>query len=331
MKNILFFGNNFYEYDKLICEALEDTLGAKVHMYDFNKMEAKYKNIFEKICDEICYSFIKKRLLKDKKRILKLEKMIEEIGNIDCVFVVGGYKIKKNIFEYIGKMKSKKYIHFWDSCSKFTAQKDMLKYFDYKSTYDMEEAKFYDILFVPNFYNSKNISLEKSEKEYDIFTIMNYNERFKFLETIAKDLKEKGIKYCFKVRMDKNHPQYEIEKNNEYIEIINKEMPIEKMYEYIRKSKSILEIGYNLKGIKKQQGGLTFRAIDALGNSIKLITTYEFIKKYDFYEKENIKVISENNFKIEKEFFEIEYKKISPKVYESYNEKNWVKKIFREV
>lgn len=331
MKNILFFGNNFYEYDKLICEALENTLGAKVHVYDFYKMEPKYKNIFEKIYDEIYYSLTKHRVLKDKKRILKLEEMIKEIGNIDYVFVVGGYKIKKNVFEYVGKMKSLKYIHFWDSCSKFTTQKEIFKYFDYKSTYDMEEAKTYDMLFVPNFYNSKNISLEKIEKKYDVFTIMNYNERFKFLERIAKNLKEKGISYCFKVRMDKKHPQYEIEKDNKYIEIINDGISIEKMYEYIGKSKSVLEIGYNLKGIKEQQGGLTFRAIDALGNSKKLITTYDFIKKYDFYDEENIKVISENNFEIKKEFFESDYKEIPKEIYESYNEKNWIKKIFREV
>lgn len=331
MKNIIFFGNNFYEYDKVIYEALENTIEAKIYIYDFNEMEPKYKNIFEKLYDEICYTFTGHRLLKDKKRIFKLEEMVQNIGEVDSVFVVGGYKIKKNIFEYISKMKAKKYIHFWDSCSKFTNQKDMIKYFDFKSTYDMEEAKLYDILFVPNFYNSKKIILDKTKEKYDIFTVMGYNERFKFLEKIAKNLNERGIKYRFIVKIDKNNPQYEIEKNNKYIEIITEEISIEKMYEYISESKSILEIGYNLKGIESQQGGLTFRAADALGNEKKLVTTFDFVKKYDFYCEENVKIISEDNYEIEKVFFESNYKKLPKEIYESYNEKNWIKKIFREV
>lgn len=331
MRNILFFGNSFYDYDKIICEALEESLGAKVYKYDFKTMEPKYKNIFEKIYDEICYTITGHRLLKDKKRIEKLEKFVKEIGSIDSVFVVGGYKIKQNIFEYISEMKVKKYIHFWDSCANFTHQKDLFKYFDYQSIYDMEEAKLYNILFVPNFYNSKNILLENREKKYDVFTVMSYNERFKFLEKIAKNLKERNISYRFIVKMDKNNPQYEVEKNNKYIEIITEGISIEKMYEYIAESKAILEIGYNLNNLKTVQGGLTFRAVDALGNEKKLITTFDFVKKYNFYCEENIKVISEDNYEIEKEFFESDYKKLPKEIYESYNEKNWVKKIFREL
>lgn len=266
MRNILFFGNSFYDYDKVISEALEESLGAKVYKYEFEKMEPKYKNVFEKIYDEICYSITGHRLLKDKRRIEKLEKMVNEIGNIDSVFVVGGYKIKKNVFEYISKMKAKKYIHFWDSCANFTHQKDLFKYFDYQSIYDMEEAKLYNILFVPNFYNSKNISLEKKENKYDVFTVMSYNARFKFLEKVAKNLKERGISYRFIVKIDKNNPQYEVEKNNQYIEVVTEGISIEKMYGYIAESKAILEIGYNLSTLKTAQGGLTFRAVDALGN-----------------------------------------------------------------
>lgn len=331
MRNVLFFGNSFYDYDKVIYEALEESLGAKVYKYDFKKMEPKYKNVFEKIYDEICYTITGHRLLKDKRRIEKLEKMVNDIGDIDYVFVIGGYKIKKNVFEYISKMKAKKFIHFWDSCANLTHQEGLFKYFDYQSIYDMEEAKLYNILFVPNFYNSKNISLEEKEKKYDIFTIMSYNERFKFLEKIAKNLKERGISYRFIVKIDKSNPQYEIEKNNKYIEVVTEGISIEKMYEYIGESKAILEIGYNLSNLKTAQGGLTFRAVDALGNEKKLITTFDFVKKYDFYCEENIKVISEDNYEIEKQFFESDYKKLSKEIYESYNEKNWVKKIFREI
>lgn len=328
MRKILFFGNNFYQYDKLVCEILSETLNAKVYMYDFKEMKPKYRNVFEKIYDELCYILTGHRLLKDKRRIEKLEEMLKKNGEIDDVFVVGGYKIKKNIFEYIGKMKAKKYIHFWDSCSKFANQKEMFKYFDYKSTYDMEEAKLYDIPFIPNFYNSKNIPLKKTKEKYDIFTVMGYNERFKFLEKIAKNLKERNINYCFIVKMDKDSPQYEIEKDNKYIKIITEGISLQEMYGYIAESKAVLEIGYNLYGIENQQGGLTFRAADALGNEKKLVTTYDFIKKYDFYNEDNIQIISENNYEIKKEFLESDYKKLSKEVYESYNEKSWVKKIF---
>lgn len=331
MKKILFFGGSVYGYDKMIYEALEETLEAKAYRYNFKTMEPKYKNIFEKLYDEVCYSITGRRLLKDKRRIVELEKLINEAGNIDYVFVVGGYRIKKNIFEYIGKMKVPRYIHFWDSCNNLPYQRDMFKYFDHKSIYDKGEAEQYNLSFVPNFYNSKNVNLTKVEKKYDVFTVMSYNERFGFLEKIAKNLKERGIKYCFIVKISKKNPVYMSIKDNEYIKVVTEGISIEEMYDYISKSKAMLEVGYNLSDLKTPQGGLSFRAIEALGNEKKLITTFDIIKDYDFYCKENIRIISEKDYEIEKEFLDSDYKKLSKEMYDSYNEKSWIKKIFKDI
>ena len=78
---------------------------------------------------------------------------------------------------------------------------------------------------------------------------------------------------------------------------------------------------------QKKQGGLSFRAIEALGMKKKLITTCMEIKEYDFYDENNILVISEDNPIIDVDFFKTPYKEIDKKTYEKYSLDSWVRQV----
>lgn len=326
MKKVLFICSPFYGYENIIKNYMKELLGYEVYYLDVKKHKGSYKNFFEKIYDEIIYKTINKTSLKRKREFENLKKEIEKIGEFDTIFCIRPDSLREEFLKYLVGLKKEMFVHFWDSFTHIPKQKKMLEYFEHTSTFDMKEAKAYNMKFVPNFYVTKNL-LEKSNKiEYDIFTVMVYDKRFELLEKIAKGLKEKGVKYLFVVCLSEKNPNYNKIKNNKYIRVQSTKLSLKEATEYLSKSKAILEIGHKNKGT--YQGGLSFRAIDALGNKKKLITTYDFIKDYDFYCEENIKIISEENCEIEKEFFEIEYKELPKEIYESYSDRNWVKKIF---
>ena len=87
----------------------------------------------------------------------------------------------------------------------------------------------------------------------------------------------------------------------------------------------MLEIGH------PQQKGLSFRAIDSLGMDKKLITNYEFIEDYDFYNRNNIYILKDNNIEIPVKFFKNDYQEIDNKIKNNYKDKEWIKKMFFQI
>ena len=73
-----------------------------------------------------------------------------------------------------------------------------------------------------------------------------------------------------------------------------------------------------------KQTGLTMRTIEMVGMNKKLITTNESIKKYDFYNTNNIAVVNRKNVEISAEFLNAPYEPLSPELYEKYSLKNWI-------
>lgn len=273
---VLFICPKFFGYEIKIKEAIEKHLNAEVLYFNLEDFKYNYKNIFEKLYNNLICKTILKKNFRDKKGDERVIKQIEKIINvIDIIFYIRPDGIHEKLLKYL-KNKNKKLIgHQWDSMNSLHGIEKYIDYFDRFSTFDLKEAKKYNIKFIPNFYleNKKN---NFQKEEIEVFTIMSYDNRFDILEKIAKNLKKRKINYLFIV--------YTKDKTikSEYVTIINKPISINETYNLIEKSKSIVEIGHSI------QGGLSFRAIDCLGKEKKLITNYSFIKDYDFYNKNNI-------------------------------------------
>ncbi len=60
---------------------------------------------------------------------------------------------------------------------------------------------------------------------------------------------------------------------------------------------------------------------------MKLITTNTEVKKYDFYNSNNIWVINRENPEIPKSFLETPYESLPNEIYSKYSIGEWVKKI----
>lgn len=316
MKKVLFISYSFFGYEKQIIDLIEKVLGYKVFYINPEKYREGYKNIFEKLYSNFIIKPFFRTTLKEKKLYKNLKKKVDEIEKFDYIFCIRPDMMNHEIMQYLKNKGKCMIVHHWDSFSFIPKQKEYLKYFLYKSTFDMEEAKQYEMKFIPNFY-IKNFIKNNLVEEIDVFTVMKYDERFKKLENIAKKFKEKKIKYKFVVVTEKNI-------KSEYIEIQKEKMQLKETYEWIGRSKAVLEIGHINE--EKYQGGLSFRVADVIGNKKKLITNYEMVKKYDFYCEDNVYLI-DDRLDI-KEFLEKPYKLLNESIYERYSDKEWIKKIF---
>ena len=62
----------------------------------------------------------------------------------------------------------------------------------------------------------------------------------------------------------------------------------------------------------------------------KIITTNSEIKKYSFFNPNNILIIDRSNIQIDKNFFEFEYEDIDIDLYEKLSITGWLKELFIE-
>jgi hypothetical protein len=80
---------------------------------------------------------------------------------------------------------------------------------------------------------------------------------------------------------------------------------------------------------QKNQDGLTFRIFEALGYKKKLITNNQDIVTYDFYNPNNIFVISESNYEVPSSFFETDFVEIDSDILSKYKLDNWIFEVFK--
>ncbi len=318
-KKVLYIFQNFFEYDKLIMNSIEKYLNYEVFYLNVDLYTYNYKNICQRIYSNLVIKPKYKISLKEKKYIENMVRVVESQGPFDIVFCVKPSICPHGFMEYLKAKKIPMISHIWDSFSFDLKQINYLKYFDKVSTFDEEDAKKYNLNFNPNFFIEEYVK-ENKNIEYDVFTVMSYGERFQLLEDFAKYLSKIGIKYLFIVVTDKNI-------KSDYVTIQKEKVSLKESYEYISKSNAVLEIGHTDKN-RLYQGGLSFRVFEALGNKKKLITTYNLIKEYDFYNENNTAIISKENYTMDKKFFQSEYMELRDEIYEKYSNKAWIKRIF---
>ena len=93
-----------------------------------------------------------------------------------------------------------------------------------------------------------------------------------------------------------------------------------KYLEMLAESKVLLD--YNAYN----QVGLSLRTMESLFFEKKIITSNKNIKKYDFYNKNNVFILGEDNMKNLNRFINSPYKKIDKKIIEYYDFDNWIKR-----
>jgi len=179
-------------------------------------------------------------------------------------------------------------------------------------TFDPKDAKDYQIKYVPQVYNIKYPkSLVESNAVIDVCDCYYIGHiateyRKKLLEKVERIFEEQGISF-FKYIPDGENRKF---------------LSYSQNLDNLTKCKAILEL--NVEG----QVGPTLRTMEALCYKKKLITDNIHIRDYDFYRKENIFFIGEDDPSRLKSFLTSAYIDVPNEIIMNYDVNTWIKKVF---
>lgn len=324
-KRILFICSPFFGYYKHIIKEFE-YLGYEVDYYNDRPTE----------------NGVIKGLIKIKKNLVNklIERYFENIlkqsssKKYDKVIIVNGKIFNKEMVILLKQQqKDAEFIFYtWDSIELYPNVKNFLSEFNRCYSFDLRDCEsIKELKFLPLFYTKPyetiGCSDNKKSTKYDILSICTVHpNRYEIITRLFPKLESNGINiYSFmflnKLQFIYNKIFVKEFKKSKMKEFSFKPLSEEQILEYINESKIIFDIPHS------KQSGLTMRTIESFGAKKKLITTNKDIKRYDFYDENNIFVIEDNDLMQIEDFIRKDYKPLSKLIYKKYSISSWVSNI----
>lgn len=315
-KKILFITFDVSGYYNIILEELKLRY-SDVDYYNTATISYKYKNIFEKI-----YSFFYKVTTGKKlKNFYKYNSLINEVkdNKYDITLVVRPDLFFDSQLESLRNASEYLVAYYHDSVNEIKRKKDVISFFDKIYSYEKADVAKYNLQFLPNFIYFNNYNLVNKNNSVSAFTVMSNDYRVSMIKKVAECLKRNKIKYDFYV-LNK------VDEETDLIHYFTKRKSNSEVMQHLKEATIIVDI--HKYGV---QDGLTFRVFESLGLKKKLITTNSDIKKYDFYNPNNIFVIDDREtIEIPTEFFTTNYEEIPESIYKKYTYQNWLTTILKQ-
>ena len=322
-KKILYISIKTFNYELEIANKLRE-LGAKVDYFD----ERPSNSVLTKGIIRLKRSFIQKKIDTYYKSILKKI----EGEKYDFFFLVKGEAIPSF---FLAKLKLLQkdcfFIYYtWDSFENNPNALSLLHFFDKKLTFDRIDAEKFKLEFRPLFYIDKYKIMKNIKKpkykmlflgtahsdRYRISNdVVNWCKKHKF-STFTYYYMQSKLVYFLKSKFDSSFKDFDYKKLN------FKSLSIDEIITYYEDSSIILDINH------PNQRGLTMRTFEALGAGKKIITTNKEIKKYSFYNSNNVFVIDRENIELEKTFFESNFNPINKDILFEMSIIGWIKAVF---
>lgn len=178
-------------------------------------------------------------------------------------------------------------------------------------SFDKADCKKYNL-----YYNNQTtikFNLLKNNIKYDFFYIGHYKKgRDTILEELGMIFNSKNLNYKLYIVSNKENNKY---KN---IKILNHDLNYKEIVEYIFKTKCIIEL------VDKNQNGITWKPLEAMFYKRKLITNFEKIIEYDFYNPKNIFILGKDDISNIDEFINSKYEEIPEYIINKYTIDGWV-------
>ena len=312
-KRIAIVTTHSFGYIDFLVDKLNEMENVDLTYINIDSIPFCYKNIGSRIVNFILklFSFSS---LKEKNRTKFIKSSILNNDLFDQTLVIRPDKLEKDALQFLRKNSIQMTCFLFDGIENYKDQKQTLYNFDIIYSYDKVDVEKYKFEFLTNYIFDNE--MESEEVTQVAFNISSFDKRFSLLEKLAQYLKENEISYRFIVKKNKSF-------KHKNIEIINKYLSLNEVKSYIACSLVLVDLQMN------NQVGLSFRIFEALGYNKKLITNNQDIINYDFYNENNIFVISEDNYEIPKAFFETPYIEVRTEILEKYSLKNWILEVFK--
>ena len=241
----------------------------------------------------------------------------DELNNFAIIILTAG-NFTVHVSKYIEDLNPKKarlIYWYWDPV-KLKYAPDKISNNWEKWSFDKSDCIAYKLKYNSTFFFD-SLSLPTEKLIYDVFFIGQNKGRLNELLNFKNELEAFSLNVFFNIVADK---KLFYDKK-----IFNKRLSYSEVFNFISKSKSILEF------VQKNQSGLTLRSMEALFFNKKLITNNSSIKDYDLYCKENIFIVGEDDIRNINVFINTPLKKLDKTITEQYNFKNWLKRIVNNI
>jgi hypothetical protein len=322
-KKILYISVKTFNYELEIANKLIE-FGAKVDYFD----ERPSNSVLTKGIIRLKRSFFQKKIDTYYKSILKKI----ESEKYDFFFLVKGEVIPSFFLAKLKLLqKDCSFIYYtWDSFENNPNAFSILHFFDKKLTFDPLDAESFKLEFRPLFYidkYEKMINIKKSKYKM-LFLGTAHSDRYRISNDVVNWCKKHNFStftyyymqsklvYFLKSIFDDSFKDFDYKKLN------FKSLSIDEVIKYYEDSSIILDINH------PNQRGLTMRTFEALGAGKKIITTNKEIKKYSFYNSNNIFVIDREKIELEKAFFESDFNPINEVMLSEMSIRGWIKSVF---
>lgn len=319
-KKILFFSPAFFKYENMIADKMRE-MNAEVDTYDVRSVTSAIDRALLKISPAI----FKKKSQKYYEDIIEKNKK----KNYDYILIV---KCDMTPISILKKFKivfpkAKLCLYLWDSVENIPGVVKKFKYFDTLHSFDLNDCEKYPKLkFRPLFFGDQ-FRKERHEIDYKYaisFCGTIHSDRYAVIKQVQKIAREKGLK-CFWFLYLQSKFIYkfykatkrEFKDTNESTFSFDK-MSVANIARIVDESCAVLDIQH------PKQTGLTMRTIEMIGMNKKLITTNQSIKKYDFFDADNIAIVNRKKVVLPDGFFNTPYHSLSTEVYEKYSLKSWI-------
>ena len=312
-KKIAIITTHSFGYIDFVVDKLNLADNVDLTYINIDSVPFKYKNTLSRVRNFFS-KLVLNSSLKEKNRTSFIKNAISKNVLFDQVLVVRPDKLETEAFVSLRGNSIEMSCFLFDGIENYKGQKKILHFFDTVYSYDKKDVEKYGFTFLTNYiYDDEIQNIVPSQT---VFNISSYDKRFPFLEKIANYLKDKNISFLFIVKKSKAG-------HHEHIKIIDKYLPLDEVKKIISRSSVLVDIQ------KENQSGLSFRVFEALGYGKKLITNNQDIINYDFYNQNNICVISETNYEIPIDFFETDYVDVDSEILNKYKLNNWISVVFK--
>ncbi len=308
-KLILLITYDNWGYNQYIADALERKSYEVKHI-NFHSFRYKYPSFQHKVLN----FFTKNLGVSNLKHIHYNEVILNEIRDlesIDAAIYIKADFLSPVTIKAINEKSRRSVFVISDSINRYPKTKKILSLFDKVFSFEKKDCEKYHLNFKTNFIY-KTINHVRSTYKYKVFNISSYDKRFPVLEKIAKAL--------YRMKVNSKIIVFKPKKKSEpYLEFVNAPLSISEINTFMEESEMMLDVS------RTGQQGLSFRVFESMGLKKKLITTNTDIITYDFYNPENIFVITDlNNIQIPESFFSTPYVDIPKNIFDKYLIDHWV-------
>lgn len=292
--------------------------------------EFKYRNLFERGSNFVRKTFLKDKSFKTKLKFGRHEQRllttVKEIQHpVEYALLIRPDIYPEHFIKLI-KTKTHRLIAYqWDGLRRFPLVRNIIPLFDQFFVFDIQDYlkykhQFSNLGYTTNFYfDIPRLLIPPENYKNEILYVGSFIRKrmpdiFNFISIIAHH----KVNFNINIVVSAKH---QIKKTNLPIIYSMKRYTFEENLRMVKNASTMIDFNNNI------HTGLSFRPFEAICFEKKLITNNSGIKYYDFYKKENIFIIGEDDEQQLEFFLNTPYQKIDTTIKQKYSFTNWLHNI----